>query len=425
MLGRCPVRRDPEQVQWCQGTRSPWARRGHGMDAYEPVNILMVDDQPDKLLSYEIILRELGENLIMAGSAREALEHLLHTDIALILLDVKMPEIDGFELATLIRQHPRYQQIAIIFISAIHHTYLDQLKGYEHGAVDYVTVPIIPELLRAKVRVFVELYRKTIALRREMAERQRLEREAQRTQHFALLGRLAAGVSHEIRNPLSAIFLHVDVLEEELRQPSPESAAELLQALTEIKTQLARLDDLLQDYLSLARVATIERTPQDLGVAVQAWAQEWQLLAIPQEVRLRLEGMEHLGTVPLHASTLRRALLNLVQNTLDAMPYGGTLTLRGEGTATQVQLQVHDTGSGIPAEQLPHLFEPLYTTKPEGTGLGLYLMQEIVVAHGGKVMVESGVGQGTTFTLTLPRAVEQSTSENRGDDALSDAPGGT
>ena len=101
-----------------------------------------------------------------------------------------------------------------------------------------------------------------------------------------------------------------------------------------------------------------------------------------------------------------------------------SLSARLWGTATQVQLQVHDTGSGIPAEQLPHLFEPLYTTKPEGTGLGLYLMQEIVVAHGGKVMVESVVGQGTTFTLTLPRAIEQSPSEDSGDDALSDAPGG-
>jgi two-component system sensor histidine kinase HydH len=103
-------------------------------------------------------------------------------------------------------------------------------------------------------------------------------------------------VSHEIRNPLSAIFIYVDVLEEELRQPSPESAAELTQALMEIKTQLARLDDLLQDYLSLARVATMEQTPQDLGVAMQAWAQEWQPLAAPHGVRLGLEGMEHLGT---------------------------------------------------------------------------------------------------------------------------------
>jgi signal transduction histidine kinase len=137
---------------------------------------------------------------------------------------------------------------------------------------------------------------------------------------------------------------------------------------------------------------------------MQAWAQEWQPLAAPHGVRLGLEGMEHLGTVTLHASTLRRAVLNLVQNAIDAMPQGGLLTLRGQGTATQVQLQVRDTGSGIPAEQLPHIFEPLYTTKQEGTGLGLYIMQEIVAAHGGKVMVESVVGQGTTFTLTLPRA---------------------
>jgi signal transduction histidine kinase len=107
--------------------------------------------------------------------------------------------------------------------------------------------------------------------------------------------------------------------------------------------------------------------------------------------------------VTLHASALRRAVLNLVQNAIDAMPQGGLLTLRGQGTATQVQLQVRDTGSGIPAEQLPHIFEPLYTTKQEGTGLGLYIMQEIVAAHGGKVMVESVVEQGTTFTITLPR----------------------
>jgi two-component system sporulation sensor kinase A len=172
-------------------------------------------------------------------------------------------------------------------------------------------------------------------------------------------------------------------------------------------------------------VATSERTPQDLGVAIQAWAQEWQPLATSQRVRLQLEGMEHLGTVPFHASTLRRALLNLVQNALDAMPQGGTLTLRGEGTTTQVQLQVRDTGSGIPAEQLAHIFEPLYTTKPEGTGLGLYLMQEIMAAHGGRVTVESVVGQGTTFTLTLPRPAEQDPSMDRGDDACADAPGGT
>src|ERR1700737_4604098 len=110
------------------------------------VNILMVDDQPGKLLPYEVILAELGENLIRAHSGKEALEHLLKTDIAVVLMDVSMPEIDGFELAEMIRQHPRYQKTAIIFVSAVHLTDLDRLKGYQHGAVDYLSVPVVPEL---------------------------------------------------------------------------------------------------------------------------------------------------------------------------------------------------------------------------------------------------------------------------------------
>jgi signal transduction histidine kinase len=374
------------------------------MNAHDKVNILMVDDQAAKLLSYEVILRELGENLIPATSGREALAHLLHTDIAVVLMDVHMPEIDGFELAAMIHQHPRSQQTAIIFISGVHLSDLDMLRGYEHGAVDYITVPIIPELLRAKVRVFAELYRKTAALQREIAERQRLEREAQRAQHFLLLGRLAASVSHEIRNPLSAITLHVELLQEELRQPSPNSAEVMAQSFTEITTQLGRLHDLVQDYLSLARMATIERTPQDLGAAVETWAHEWQQLAAAQGVTLQLEGLTTLGQAVFHANTLHRVVLNLVHNALDAMPEGGTLTLAGQGTATQVQLHVRDTGNGIPAAQLPHIFEPLYTTKPEGTGLGLYIVREIVTAHAGEITVQSVEGHGTTFLLTLPRA---------------------
>src|SRR6266581_3327179 len=149
------------------------------MSEHEKVNILMVDDQPAKLLSYEVILSELGENLIKAGSGREALEHLLKTDIAVVLMDVSMPEIDGFELADLIRQHPRYQKTAIIFISAVHLTDLDRLKGYERGAVDYISVPVIPELLRAKVSVFAELYRKTRQL--EQLNRELERRVAERT----------------------------------------------------------------------------------------------------------------------------------------------------------------------------------------------------------------------------------------------------
>jgi CheY-like chemotaxis protein len=131
------------------------------MNEGETVNILMVDDQPGKLLSYEAILGDLGENLIKAHSAREALDLLLKNEIAVVLMDVSMPELDGFELADMIRQHPRFQETAIIFISAVHLSDLDRLKAYQRGAVDYISVPVVPELLRAKVSVFADLHRKT------------------------------------------------------------------------------------------------------------------------------------------------------------------------------------------------------------------------------------------------------------------------
>src|ERR1700726_4204188 len=152
------------------------------MTMREKVNILMVDDQPAKLLSYEVILNELGENLVKANSGREALEHLLKEDVAVVLMDVSMPELDGFELADMMRQHPRFQKTAIIFISAVHLTDLDRIRGYRSGAVDYISVPVIPELLRAKVSVFAELHRKNRQL--ERLNRELEQRVAERTQQL-------------------------------------------------------------------------------------------------------------------------------------------------------------------------------------------------------------------------------------------------
>src|SRR6476659_7506489 len=149
------------------------------MAEHEKVNILLVDDQPAKLMSYEVILDDLGENLIKATSGQEALSHLLKTEVAVVLMDVCMPDLDGFQLAAMIREHPRFQQTAMIFISAIHLTDLDRLRGYEAGGVDYVPVPVVPEVLRAKVRVFAELYRKTRALERLNADLE--QRVAERT----------------------------------------------------------------------------------------------------------------------------------------------------------------------------------------------------------------------------------------------------
>lgn len=170
------------------------------MTEQEKVNILLVDDQPGKLMSYEVILKDLGQNLIKAASAREAFTHLLKNEIAIVLIDVVMPEMDGFQLAAMIREHPRFKETAIIFISAVQLSDQDRMRGYEMGAVDYVSVPVIPEVLRAKVRVFSELYRKTRqleALNQELEKRvkdrtQELEEsnvrlvESERRRGFAL-----------------------------------------------------------------------------------------------------------------------------------------------------------------------------------------------------------------------------------------------
>jgi signal transduction histidine kinase len=217
-----------------------------------------------------------------------------------------------------------------------------------------------------------------------------------------MLGRLASSLSHEIRNPLNAIFLHADVMEEELHQPSSDNLELVLESLTEIKREITRVDDLVQDYLSLARLSTLEREPEILGAVVEEFALEMAAQMAERNVSIELEGLGQLGPVALHRNTFRRVLLNLVQNAMDAMPQGGTVTFRGRRQASQLYLDVQDTGTGIPNDQLPLLFTPFHSTKAEGTGLGLHVVQEIIAAHEGRIMVASEPGTGAVFTISLP-----------------------
>lgn len=215
------------------------ALKMHGNDK---VNILLVDDQPAKLMTYEVVLEELGENLIKASSAREALECLLRTDIAVILMDVSMPELDGFELAAMIREHPRYRQTAIIFVSAIHLSEADYVRGYQMGAVDYVSAPVVAEILRAKVKVFAELHRKTREL--ETLNSDLEKRVTERTEELRLSNErqtvLAREVDHRAKNALA-------VAQAIVRLTHAETIDQYIVAIEGRISALARAHSLLSD----------------------------------------------------------------------------------------------------------------------------------------------------------------------------------
>ena len=233
--------------------------------------------------------------------------------------------------------------------------------------------------------------------------RQRLGQMTRHAQRDALLGDIAAKMVHDIRNPLNAIFLHADVVEEELRRPTQDSQIQMAASVAEIRTEVSRLYDLIQDYLTLARLAVVQREYEDLGPFLAECAQAMRTLLESRHIVLHLEGLTRLGRVAIHKGTLRRAILNLLQRALDAMPQGGTLTLRGRRVASShVTIEVRDTGSSIPEEQLERLFEPFGPGESEWTGLGLYVVHEIITAHHGTIDVQSAPHQGTTLTITLP-----------------------
>jgi two-component system sensor histidine kinase HydH len=239
-------------------------------------------------------------------------------------------------------------------------------------------------------------------LLRDLTARRQQEAERRRTETLTLLGTLATSVAHEIRNPLASIFLHADLLDEDIQTLPEALRAPMQETLGAMQTGCTRLQAIIEDYLSLARLPSLQSVSADFGAFLEAFTQELRPLSAARGITFSLEGVADLGAAVFHPSTLRRALVNLAQNALEAMTEGGTLTLRGERTGTHLTVRVQDTGHGIPPEELPLLFTPLRTTKPQGTGLGLFVVQQIVEAHGGTLAVESALGVGTTFTLTLP-----------------------
>src|ERR1700730_182160 len=301
----------------------------------DKINILMVDDQPGKLLTYEAMLGELGENLIEAHSGMEALECLLKTNIALVLMDVSMPGMDGFETAHMIHDHPRFQNLPIIFISGILVTELDRLQGYQHGAVDYVSVPVVPELLRARVKVFAELHRKTQQLEMLNARMTALQDEERR--------RIARELHDSVGQLLAAICMNNASVETEFHKLSPSAAkrvAEKDAVVKEISRQIRTISHLLH--------------PPLLDEAGLASALQWYVDGFSDRSKIdaRLEMPKNFGRL---SDEMELSIFRVVQECLTNIHrHAGSPTAGIRITQDQacVRVEIEDAGKGILLEKL-------------------------------------------------------------------------
>ena len=419
-------------------------------------NILLVDDQPARLLSYETILASLGQNLITASSGVEALEQLMKHDFAVILLDVSMPRMDGFETAELIHQHPRFEKTPIIFVTALHVTDLDKLKGYELGAVDYVYVPVVPAILRSKVSVLVELHQKRLELQRvnatlekanaelaeanstlqaektrelqalnqtleaantrladanrilqaEMAERERLEqalRAADRKKDEFL-----AMLAHELRNPLAPLRNALARLQR--TGLSEEGTAQSIAMMTRQITLLSRLVD---ELIDISRITSgrieLMKEPVDLQTIVDGALEVARPLIEQRGHRLSLTLPEHPVELGADRTRVAQVLSNLLHNAAKYTEPNGDISLTAATEGEEIVISVRDSGIGIEAEMLTKIFDMFmqvdrsFERSQGGLGIGLTLAQRLVELHGGRLEARSeGLGQGAEFTVRLP-----------------------
>jgi PAS domain S-box-containing protein len=252
---------------------------------------------------------------------------------------------------------------------------------------------------------------RVLSVLREASTTARQPAEAHAKDRLLLLAQLAGLVSHEIYNPLNAILLHADILEEELSQPDGANRGQLLHSLEVMKTRVTQLYDMIQEYLVLARLADLRCTPEDLGALLEAFGLEMRERLLAHGITFTLQGTAELGQVPLQKPTFWRALCNVEQYAVEAMPQGGTLTLHGQRCETHIRLEIHHTGAGFSETQISCLSNPAAAVNSEGKGLGLYLVREVILAHHGQITVTSTPGTGTTLTITLPLCAVGATPE--------------
>jgi signal transduction histidine kinase len=373
-------------------------------------NILLVDDRYDKLLALESVLAGLGNNLVLARSGSEALRLLLQEDFALIILDVSMPGMDGFETAALIRQRKNSELTPIIFISAINYSETHLSRGYSLGAVDYILAPIVPEILRAKVSFFIELHKKTEQLKHQAevetklawAEAARAEAEAANKAK----DRFIAILSHELRTPLTPILFSSLVLSQD-----PNVPASIRRELEMIARNVRLEARLIEDLLDLTRIRrgkfslSLEKLDADalLGAALGVCADELN----DKQLVVRRETTVSKCSLLADAARLQQVFWNLIKNAIKFSPVGETITVRSSTPRPGWwRAEVIDHGVGIESSALAKIFEAFEQAERNqtgGLGLGLTISKAIVDLHSGTISAASeGIGKGAAFTIDLP-----------------------
>ena len=364
----------------------------------EKLNILLVDDQPTKLMAYEAVLGELGENLIEAHSGMEALEQLLKNDVALVLMDVCMPGMDGFETAEMIHQHPRFENTPIVFVSGICVTEMDRLKGYRCGAVDYVPVPAPPELLRAKVKTLVDLHRKTRQLESLNAKMTLLQEEERR--------RIARDLHDSVGQLLAAISMNHSAVQSESEKLSARAAhclQENAEMVEEVSKQIRTISYLL--HPPLLDEAGLEPA---LRCFVDGFAKR-------SDIAVSLQISANLGRLPQEAEI---CIFRVVQECLtNVHRHSGSRTaaVRVTREKTYVRVEIEDAGKGIPSPA-----SRLGTSMQ--TGVGVLGMRERLRNLGGTLEIRSS-DEGTRLTGVLPAAmIDSSDSPSAATPSISSVP---
>jgi hypothetical protein len=381
----------------------------------EIVNILLVDDQPGKLMAHEAILSELGQRIIKARNGVEALGHLLRYDFAVILLDVNMPNMDGFETAALIRQRPRFEKTPIIFITGYNTTDIDRLKGYELGAVDYLFLPVVPQVLKGKVSVFVELARQTQIIKMQTADlTAHIRRQTEQLEVIQKLNdelkianseleAFSYTVSHDLRAPLRSISGYVGVL---LEDYGPRLEDEGRSHLAALDRAAKRMDALTRDLLAYARVAreSVTLEPVNLRALLEAiisiigGGKGHTAKFVVEDGLLDVMGQQFL---------LEQCLSNLLTNATKFVSPDVTpeVRVRTEPHGSQVRLWIEDNGIGIDADYHHKIFSIFERVgdphKFEGTGIGLAIVNRAVQRMGGTCGVDSAPGKGSRFWVDL------------------------